>query len=162
MKRHTLVLVFFISATALPGIWAQDTVLSSGGDATASNGSVSFSVGQVAYTSQSGISGVVNAGVQQPVQVIMVGNEEPLSEVTIGIYPNPTKDKLVLELSGEYPARGRHSFSLYDLYGKLLLQEHIRSSSVIIPLDNYAHGMYLLKVSHDTDVIKTFKVIKTN
>lgn len=162
MKRHTLVLVFFLSGIALSGIWAQDAVLSSGGDVAASRGSVSFSVGQVAYTSQSGTSGVVNAGVQQPVQVIMVGNEEPLSELTIGIYPNPTKDKLVLELSGEYPARGRHSYSLYDLYGKLLLQEHILSSPVIVPLDTYAHGMYLLKVSHDTDVIKTFKVIKTN
>ena len=162
MKRHTLVLVFFISATAIPGIWAQDSVLSSGGDATASRGSVSFSIGQVAYTSQSSQDGVVNAGVQQPVLAIMVGNEEPLSEVTVGIYPNPTKDKLVIELSGEYPARGRHSFSLYDLYGKLLLQEHILSSPVIVPLDTYAHGMYLLKVSHDTDVIKTFKVIKTN
>ncbi len=162
MKRHTLVLVFFLSGIALSGIWAQDAVLSSGGDVAASRGSVSFSVGQVAYTSQSGTSGVVNAGVQQPVQVIMVGNEEPLSEVTIGIYPNPTKDKLVLELSGEYPARVRHSYSLYDLYGKLLLQEHILSSPVIVPLDTYAHGMYLLKVSHDTDVIKTFKVIKTN
>ena len=142
MKRHTLVLVFFLSGIALSGIWAQDAVLSSGGDVAASRGSVSFSVGQVAYTSQSGTSGVVNAGVQQPVQVIMVGNEEPLSEVTIGIYPNPTKDKLVLELSGEYPARGRHSYSLYDLYGKLLLQEHILSSPVIVPLDTYAHGMY--------------------
>ena len=92
MKRHTLVLVFFLSGIALSGIWAQDAVLS----------------------------------------------------------------------SGEYPARGQHSYSLYDLYGKLLLQEHILSSPVIVPLDTYAHGMYLLKVSHDTDVIKTFKVIKTN
>lgn len=162
MKRHTLVLVLLISATALSTIWAQDAVLSSGDDATASRGSVSYSVGQVAYTSQSSQSGAVNAGVQQPVKVIMVGSAEPVSDMTLGIYPNPTMDKLILELSGEYLEHGKNSFSLYDLCGKPLLQERILSRSVIVPLDAYAHGMYLLKVSHNNDVIKTFKVIKTN
>lgn len=162
MKRDTLVLVLLISATALSGIWAQDAVLTSGGDAAASQGSVSFSVGQVAYTSQSSQSGVVNAGVQQPVKVIMVGNEEPLSDVTLGIYPNPTMDNLILELSGEYPEVGLYSFSLFDLCGKPLLKERLLSNSVMVPLDAYANGMYLLKVSHNNDVIKTFKVIKTN
>lgn len=162
MKRHTLVLVFLLSGTALCGIWAQDTVLSSGGDATASPGSVSYSIGQVAYTSQSSLAGIVNAGVQQPIEVIMVGSEEPLSGVTIGIFPNPSKDYLVLELSGEDMVHRQFSFSLYDLYGKLLLREHIAGRSVTVPLEAYTHGMYLLKVSHNNDVIKTFKVIKTN
>ena len=162
MKRHTLVLVFFLSGTALSGIWAQDAVLSSGGDATASPGSVSYSIGQVAYTSQSSQTGVVNAGVQQPVKAIMVGNEEPLPDVSIGIYPNPTKDNLIIGLSGEDLAPGQLSFSFYDLYGKLLLQERIAGSSVTVQLEGYTHGMYLLKVSHNNDVIKTFKVIKTN
>lgn len=162
MKRHTLVLAILISSTAPTGIWAQDVLLSSGGDATASPGSVSFSVGQVAYTSQSSQSGVVSAGVQQPIEFITVGYTEPFADVTVGIYPNPTKDKLILELSGEYQEHGQQSFSLYDLYGKLLLQERILSKSVIVPLDKYTHGMYLLKVSHNDDIIKTFKVIKTN
>lgn len=162
MKRHTLVLVLFLSGTALSGIRAQHAVLSSGGDVAASRGSVSYSVGQVVYITQSGQSGVINAGVQQPLKIIMVSNEEPLSDVTIGIYPNPTKDKLILELSGEHLAFGQHSFALYDLYGKLLLQERVMGRSVDVPLNAYAHGMYLLKVSHNNDVIKTFKVIKTN
>lgn len=162
MKRHTLVLVLFLSGAGLSGILAQQAVLSSGGDAASAQGSVSYSLGQVAYTSQSSQSGEVNAGVQQPVKVIMVGNEFPISEVTIVVYPNPTQDKLVVDLSGEYPVSGQYALSLYDLYGKILLQERILSASVIVPLDAYAHGMYLLKVSHNTDVIKTFKVIKTN
>jgi Secretion system C-terminal sorting domain len=162
MKRHTLVLVLFLSGVALSGIWAQDAVLSAGGDGTSFSGSVSYSVGQVAYTSQSSPGGVVSAGVQQPVKVIMVGSNELLPNVTLGIYPNPTKDKLILELSGEYPIRGQYSFSLYDLCGKLLLQERITGSSVSVPLNDFTNGMYLLKVSLNNDVIKTFKVIKTN
>ncbi len=162
MKRHTLVLVILISGTALSGIWAQDAVLSSGGDASASLGSVSFSVGQVAYTRQSSQSGVVNAGVQQPIEFITVGYTELIADVTVGIYPNPTKDKLILEISGNYLEHDLQTYSLYDLYGKLLLQERILSKSVIVPLDKYAHGMYLLKVSQNNNVIKTFKVIKTN
>lgn len=162
MKRHTLVLVLFISGATLSRLWAQAAILSSGGDASASMGSVSYSVGQVAYTSQSSPSGEVNAGVQQPIEVLMVGNTDPLADLTLRIYPNPTMDKLILELSDKYPEQGQHSFSLYDLYGKLLLQEPILMRSVIVPLDTYAQGMYLLKVSHNKDVIKTFKVIKTN
>jgi hypothetical protein len=162
MKRHTLVLVILLSAIALPGIWAQDAVLSSGGDATATLGSVSFSVGQVAYTSQSSQSGVVSAGVQQPIELFTVGNTEPFADMTIGIYPNPTKDKLILEISDDYPEDGQQSYLLYDLYGKLLLQERIVSKSVIVPLDRYTDGMYLLKVSHNDRIFKTFKVIKTN
>jgi hypothetical protein len=104
----------------------------------------------------------VSAGVQQPIELFTVGNIEPFADMTIGIYPNPTKDKLILEISDDYPEDGQQSYLLYDLYGKLLLQERIASKSVIVPLDRYTDGMYLLKVSHNDRIFKTFKVIKTN
>ena len=162
MKRHTFIYIVLLSFIALPCTWAQNAVVSSGGDASATMGSVSFSVGQVAYTSQSSQSGVVNAGVQQPIEFVTVGNAELFADITVGIYPNPTKDNLILEISDEYPVDGQQSFSLYDLYGKLLLQEKISGKSVIVPLHRYTNGMYLLKVSHNNTVFKTFKVIKTN
>ncbi|MDZ4749893.1 MAG: T9SS type A sorting domain-containing protein [Saprospiraceae bacterium] len=162
MKRHTLVLGILLSGTALSDIWAQKAVLSSGGEALDIRGSVSYSIGQVVYTEQNSQSGIVNAGVQQPLTVMMVGSEVAISDVSLRMYPNPTMDKLVLDLSGDRSVGGVLSYSLHDLFGKPLIQERIQTRSVIVPLDAYTNGMYLLKVSHNNNVIKTFKVIKIN
>jgi hypothetical protein len=47
-------------------IYSQETLSASGGDATGSGGTVSYTVGQVFYTSLTGSTGTVSEGVQQP------------------------------------------------------------------------------------------------
>ena len=56
----------------LTGLQAQTSVNAIGGDATGSGGSVSYSVGQVVYTTNKGTNGSVVEGVQQPYEILVV------------------------------------------------------------------------------------------
>ncbi len=59
--------VVFPLVLAIPDAHAQEVIDASGGVATGSGGTVSYSLGQVVYTFNTGDGGMENQGVQQPV-----------------------------------------------------------------------------------------------
>jgi hypothetical protein len=65
MKKHTYLLILTFFGLSI-NLTAQNNTVSAGGDAEGSNGSISFTVGQVVYTSAEGSNGSINQGVQQP------------------------------------------------------------------------------------------------
>lgn len=76
------------------------------------------------------------------------------SEIIIDLYPNPTSAYLNVKLEG---TKGDIRFEIYDMKGqKLLSQENVRS----IDLQNLIHGIYLIKIYIDNDLITTRKIIK--
>ncbi|MDD2634269.1 MAG: hypothetical protein PHW82_02085 [Bacteroidales bacterium] len=54
----------------ITGLQAQESVNTTGGNALGSGGSVSYSAGQVIYTNNTGTSGSVAQGVQQPITLL--------------------------------------------------------------------------------------------
>ncbi|MBD3626490.1 malectin domain-containing carbohydrate-binding protein [Cyclobacterium sp.] len=89
--------------------------------------------------------------------------EEESVENDIRIYPNPAKDKAVLEL-GEEISQGR--ILIHNMSGQLVSHydlNWIRSSSspnkFTIPLDNVAQGVYLISVSKDQSIISRQRLI---
>ncbi|MCB0409870.1 MAG: hypothetical protein KDD29_06595, partial [Flavobacteriales bacterium] len=50
-------------------VFAQENTVSSGGDALGVGGSASYSVGQVVYTTHTGVNGSIAQGVQQPYEI---------------------------------------------------------------------------------------------
>jgi len=51
------------------GLQAQETIPASGGKASGSGGTASYSFGQVVYTTYTGTNGLVAQGVQQPFEI---------------------------------------------------------------------------------------------
>ena len=154
--RNTALVACLLLATPL--IYSQENVPASGGDATGSGGSSSYSVGQVAYTTNTG-NGTVTQGVQQSIELFTLSNPElatvKLSAVT---YPNPTSDYVVLAIS-DAKFIGL-SYVLYDLQGRAVSQGQAPQSNTQIDMRTLELGTYLLKVSHDKKELKTFKIIK--
>jgi hypothetical protein len=68
----------------------------------------------------------------------------PEAEGGIHLYPNPARDYAVVEWSGMDPAE----IGLYDLTGRLLLQDRIAAGSpeYYLRLDQYSPGMYLIRL----------------
>ena len=66
IKTILLTLFFFITQI----IFSQETLSTSGGNASGLGGSSSFTVGQVFYTSNSSIAGFVSQGVQQAFEIL--------------------------------------------------------------------------------------------
>src|SRR5512133_2903549 len=71
--------------------------------------------------------------------------EEPLGEMILHIYPNPTKGAVVVEISGK-PEENAVDYSLYNLAGKLLQNKREYESQIRIDLTAYPAGIYILKL----------------
>ena len=155
MKKITLLLMLF----CLPKLIAQEAKVASGGNATGSGGTASYSIGQVAYKTQTGTNGIVTQGVQQPFEIVTLSGEEftAISLEAI-VYPNPTVSIVNLNIKN-YPIQNMN-YQLFDFRGRLLSDNKILNEETIIDLERYAAATYLLKVSSNNKELKTFKIIK--
>ena len=156
MKYITLTMVLFC-ATQLS--YAQETIPSTGGNATGTGGVSSYTVGQLVYTTNASTSGSVSQGVQQAFEFQTLGNSGLLAaQLTAVTYPNPTTDFIVLKITDT--ALENLQYTLFDLNGKTIASKPIRTPSTEIAMKNLSVGIYLLKLTKKNKPLKTFKVIK--
>lgn len=140
---------------------AQQSVHSSGGEAQGSGGTVSYSIGQVAYEYQESQDGNVTQGVQHAFEIYTVFVTEQLSmNIELKVFPNPTIDELKLHVVFDGSHNRKLNFQLYDLSGKLLQSKAISSDFTHIDVQHYARANYLLRVNDDKIELKTFRIVK--
>ena len=144
----------------LTGLQAQTSVNATGGDASGSGGSASYSVGQVVYNANTGTNGSVAEGVQQPYEISVVTGLEEAKGINLSVsaYPNPTTDYLQLKVESE--KLKDLSYQLYDMQGKLLQSEKITGNQTSIVMSNLVPATYFVKVVQESKEVKTFKIIK--
>jgi len=158
-KKVKLIYVFLFGI-GIFAIQAQETTLTSGSNVSGSGGSVSYSVGQVVYTTNTGTSGSVAQGVQQPFEISVVTGIEENKDITLqcNAYPNPTSDFLILKM--ENYILESCNYQLYDVNGKLLENKRIEGNETSIDMLNLVPATYFLKVIQNEKEVKTFKIIK--
>jgi hypothetical protein len=147
----------------LTGLQAQESVNATGGDASGSGGSASYSVGQVVYTTNTGTNGSVAQGVQQPYEISVVTGLEEAKGISLSVtaYPNPTTDYLTLRIDASTTLSIQSmSYQLYDMNGKLLQNEKITGNQTSIVMSNLVPATYFVKVIQANKEVKTFKIIK--
>ena len=166
MKHKGLIICISLVLFLNHILQAQEVVLSSGGDATGAGGSVSYSVGQIVYTTNLGSSGSVSQGVQQAFEISVVSGIESAKYIGLECttYPNPTSNFVTLKFSKELN-QANYTAVLYDFTGKVLLSKIINDSETTISMENLVPAAYLLKVMQVQEAgnkieIKTFKIIK--
>lgn len=139
---------------------AQEIVNTSGGNATGSGGSASYSVGQVVYKSHVGTSGSVSQGVQQSYVVLVENAIEEATGVNLSVsaYPNPTTDYLTLSIE-EFDISNL-SYQLFDIHGKLLQKAQITDNKTTIVMIDFVSANFFVKVVQGNKEVKTFKIVK--
>lgn len=152
--------VVLLLGLGLTGLQAQTSVNATGGNASGSGGSASYSVGQVVFTTNTGTNGSVAKGIQQPYEISVVTGLEEAKGINLSIsaYPNPTTDFLQLKVESK-KLKGL-SFQLYDMNGKLLQTKKLTGSEAQIDMSNYVTSIYFVKVISGSKLIKVFKIIK--
>ena len=161
MKQKKVILsALFLLGFSLTGLQAQEAVSATGGDASGSGGSVSYSVGQIVYTTNTGTTGSAAQGVQQPYEIsVVTGLEEAKGiNLILSAYPNPTTDFLTLKVANY--DKENLLYQLFDLNGKLLENKKIESNETSIIMSNLVPATYLLKVIQSNKEVKIFKIIK--
>ena len=152
----TLLLTFtFFSLLATLELSAQENTVASGGKATGSGGTVSYSLGQVVYSTNIGTNGSVSQGVQQPYAVsTTVGINE--TSIQLNAFPNPTTNNLTLTTDDSESL----SYQLFNPQGAEISSNTLNSKTSNISLEGHPPSTYFLKVIKNNEVIKVFKIIK--
>ncbi len=147
----------------LSGLQAQNSVLPSGGTASGSGGSASYSLGQLVYTTNTGENGSIAHGVQQPYEIsVVLGIEEGKGiRLDLSVYPNPTEDILYLSVDSDDTINIESlNFLLHDINGKTIVKKKLESDKTRVDMTKLQPATYFLQVMKNSREIKTFKIIK--
>ena len=162
MKRITTFIVFLLSLAG--ATFAQSAIVPLGGDTQSNNGSVSYTVGQIAVQTSVNSNGSISVteGVQQPYEIQTVGVDNyPQISLNAVVYPNPTENLAQLRLNGfEIPADGLRAI-LYDGNGKQLQSLMVTDDLTAFQIGQYATGTYYLELRDGKRVLKTFKIVRS-
>lgn len=151
--------VFLALTFPLSYATAQEAVTASGGEASGSGGSVSYSIGQVFYITHKGANGTVTEGVQQSYEItVLTAIEDVDINLRAVVYPNPTTDYLNLLVDNiELSAL---NFQLFDNTGRILQNGKIMDRETNIAMSALVPATYFVRVVRGSTEVKTFKVIK--
>ena len=152
--------ILFLYGFLIPSVNGQETIPASGGNASGSGGTVSYTVGQIVYGTFSGSNGTVLQGVQQPYEISVVTSIESAKDINLecNVYPNPTKGKVKLVVKTKNFENLR--FLLFDLNGTLIQDKKVDTDETEILMDRLSPSTYLLKILSGNTELKTFKIIK--
>jgi hypothetical protein len=138
---------------------AQESANTSGGDATGNGGNVSYSIGQVVYTINTGSAGSVAQGVQQAYEISSVGINDTTLNISLTAFPNPTTENLTLIIS-DYNNE-KLSYQLFDMQGKQLTNEQITAQQTQIDMSSLPTATYFINiVNQENKKIQSFKIVK--
>ena len=156
--KQTIFRLFFI----LIGInfcHSQSNTITTGSDASNTDGSISYSIGQIDYISSSNSNIFINQGVQQPFEIVTLsGNEIKDIQISAQVYPNPTINNLIISIQN-YNYENL-SYKLLDIRGREIIEGKISNDDTIVNMQSYASATYILKLEDNNKEIKTFKIIK--
>ncbi len=154
--KKTITSVAFL-LLGLGGLHAQESPTATGGEATGTGGTTSYSIGQVVYTTNTGTNGSVAQGVQQPYEIsTTLGINETAINLEMNVYPNPTTNYLTLKVE---KTEGL-TFQLYNLQGKVITNKKVNSATTTVAMENLPTATYFLNVVKNKQIVKTFKIIK--
>ena len=140
-------------------VYAQNNTITTGADAANTNGSISYSIGQIDYVSSGNASTFINQGLQQPFEIVTLSGNEILNiTISAQVYPNPTVNNLIISLQN-YNYENL-TYKLFDIRGREIINGTISNSETIVNMQPYASDTYILKLSNKNKEIKSFKILK--
>jgi hypothetical protein len=157
MNLILLLIVSFIASVAA----GQEAVLCAGGEAATIDGSVSFSVGQLGYTSISTNDGALDQGVQHSFEMLTARVVDMEFIQQISISPNPNTGAFSILMPDD--SNENISYQLYNNHGKAIRSGTIQSNQTLVDMSELPASTYFLYVLDPTNQLtKLFRVLKIN
>jgi hypothetical protein len=158
IKSRTLA-IFVIGLLFARLAMSQESTNSLGGDAAGNGGSVSFSIGQVVYFSNSANNGTVSQGIQYAFEIFTLSTSEMEQNISLKIYPNPTTWQLTMEMAEL--KNNDISYELINIQGIQVDNGLLGSQYTYINFSNLPSATYVLNVlNQENKKLQSFKIIK--
>jgi len=156
LKLSTILLLGLV----LANLQAQEAKPATGGEVSGSGGSLSYTVGQVVYITNTGTNGSVSQGVQHPYEIFIVTGIDEANDISLNClaYPNPTTDFVILKV--ENLNLSTLDFQLFDMNGNLLENKKVESNETTISMETLVPATYFLIVNDNSKEVIKFKIIK--
>ena len=151
MKRLLLFGALTLSLNSL----GQEVVSTQGDSYTNASGSIDFTIGEVVINTVTDGTNDLTQGFHQT-NWNFLGVEDFAPNYEAIIFPNPTEDVLNIRTS----AFENVTYTLYDAQGKLVMQDKLSAEQTPIQVSQLAPGSYSITLNNETQILKTFKLIK--
>ena len=158
IQMKKIILYLFLILVAIEAK-AQSNMVASGGTASGSGGTLTYTMGQIDYQTVNGSGGSLSQGVQQPFEIASLDTDDyPNIILHMKVYPNPFETQIILSISDFTSAY--LEYTVYDMQGKLLISNKISTVETSVSLENQQAATYLLQVTDSGQLLKTFIIIK--
>jgi len=154
MKTHTLVVFSFFATLTVS---AQEVIATQGESYSNASASIDFTVGEVIINTGTDGTNDITQGFHQT-NWNFLGMEDYAPNYEATIFPNPSQDVLNIRTSSFENV----TYTLYDAQGKLVMQNILSAEQTPIQVSQLAPGKYSLTLNNETQLLKTFELIKTN
>lgn len=156
--NNFLLLTLMLLASIAAG---QEAILCAGGDASTSEGSVSYSVGQLDYTSIATDNGSMDQGVQHSFEMLTVRVIDMEFFQQISVFPNPNTGEFSILMSDD--TNENICYQLYNNHGKTLRSGTLLSNQTPVDMSELPAATYFLYVlDADNQLTKLFRILKIN
>ena len=153
-----LLLILFLVGGFSCSLFAQNTSLTTGGNIESTGGSVSYSIGQIFYTSQETTDYLAVQGVQQPVEISVITSAQSLTNpLELSVFPNPIFERVVIKNDDRRDNLVAH---LFDSNGKCLSSQALTADQTYLELHDLSPSIYFIRITQQGTFVQSFKLIK--
>lgn len=154
------VLIFCLFHFTFLNAQQLEVINAGGGYHENTEGSITFSIGEVIIETLADGNLVLTQGFNQANVTVTAIGEIPGLDYELLAYPNPTKNFVILKIGRAKLTNLK--YYLYDLNGKMIDMKVIKSNETTIPFHFLVPSTYFLKIVDNQMEVKIFKIIKSN
>ncbi|OYT17645.1 MAG: hypothetical protein B7C24_01425 [Bacteroidetes bacterium 4572_77] len=157
-----IILIAILGSITVFGQSLDPNVSSSGGDYFQNDqNSLSWTIGETIISTLEN-DAFLTQGFHQDTYTVIGIKENAISDISINIFPNPTRDLLNIQYQSTDNKQEDIIIQLLDMSGRVLKEEkHYSSSQIIqINLQSYERAYYLLRIINKKQ-INTYKIVKS-
>ena len=123
------------------------------------NGTTTYTVGEVVYTTYTESNGNVEQGVQHAYEISPLSIDKEELHSVLSVFPNPTVNYLTLEVSNL--GDKQLVYQLFDMQGKMLSNGKVEEQLTYISMNGLPTSTYFVHVlNQENKKIQSFKVQK--
>lgn len=153
MKRKLLLGIGFL--VCISPLIAQQVVTTGGASNKKIQGSVEYSIGEIATSTYSNSNGSIHEGVIQD-YISITSDIVQIENISIQVFPNPVTSKLTVDVDSPQD----FIYSVYDISGNLL-ETNAFATHTELDFQSKAQGTYILKIlDKNSDKINSYSIIK--